>query len=560
MNIRQNIESFVYGYLDFLTERIYREGQECEYLGVKGLYESEKFVKGQLIHSLANLCLYYRRGGDAARFDRVWERLVAAVDLLQDDRLRTWGMLSALRGCYELKKAGVFDRLPDQSRELLENRTRYTDFYDTETNALKGGLPTNYYQVAMACAGLREAMGFDAPGVCDRIKDRLIRLMEQGGGGWMDEQIPFGRYDRYSLMVTSEFSDTLDLIGREVPRFILDNLHAAAMIALASANRRGDGVIYGRSLSVHGDCAYLEILSSALRHRLLDENQIPVALAYAGAILDKTEHFWFDRSRMSFNLWFDGRTTNSYRQSHRVLEVNLDMMNHLLSTLANLDAAGLADREPGQLPADPAAWRVLRTDFQNIPGHLCTLYTLRRGGLYLQLPLVGLGNRVHSAAYLPFPALAERLEAYPDAFVPFLTPLYTLADGRQVMPVQYYSAISEETGEDRVTVTVRGTLADVDFSKRNPSDTGLPFTAVYRFEGASLEVLFDTAAPVAAAVMSYGMGNRSPRVKFFGFGSVSERRVVRETMYHTPHGAHLYLTTARGTGGRVGYRFDRLPE
>ena len=118
----------------------------------------------------------------------------------------------------------------------------------------------------------------------------------------------------------------------------------------------------------------------------------------------------------------------------------------------------------------------------------------------------------------------------------------------------------EEVGEDRVTVTVRGTLADVDFSKRNPSDTGLPFTAVYRFEGALLEVLFDTAAPVAAAVMSYGMGNRSPRVKFFGFGSVSERRVVRETMYHTPHGAHLYLTTARGTGGRVGYRFDRLPE
>ena len=153
------------------------------------------------------------------------------------------------------------------------------------------GASTNYYQVAMACAGYREVLGWGIDGECDKIKNKLLNIMQEASDeGWMDEQPPYGRFDRYTLLIPAELIDTLNSIGKELPEFALKNLKDSADLALARHNPRGDGVQYGRSLSVHGDCAFLEVLSTALRVGLIDEDMKPLALSFSGAILKKSPH------------------------------------------------------------------------------------------------------------------------------------------------------------------------------------------------------------------------------------------------------------------------------
>lgn len=163
---------------------------------------------------------------------------------------------------------------------------------------------------------------------------KLLKILETSStNGWMDEQPPYGRFDRYSLLVASETYDTLESLGKTIPDSMSKNLKNSAEIILFMANNRGDGINYGRSLSSYGDSAALEILSSAAACGLLDETQQKQAITYSLRIIEKLKHFWYDENRKSFNLWWDGRNTNKYRNISRILEANLDMAIHLLIVL-----------------------------------------------------------------------------------------------------------------------------------------------------------------------------------------------------------------------------------
>ena len=71
-------------------------------------------------------------------------------------------------------------------------------------------------------------LGWGIDGECDRIKNKLLDIMTGfSAEGWMDEQPPFGRYDRYSILISSELIDSLNAINKEVPEFAIKNLKDA---------------------------------------------------------------------------------------------------------------------------------------------------------------------------------------------------------------------------------------------------------------------------------------------------------------------------------------------
>ena len=149
--IRSLITKNVYDHIEFYTDIVYKNGEDAEYLGIKLMDEPEKFVKGAFIHSTVRLYLHYESIGDA-RTEKALAKMIYSIRLLENDVLKTWGKLNALRGACALFKARKLDVLPEDCIALLRDKTDIDDFYDRENNLLRGAA-SNYYQVAMACAG-----------------------------------------------------------------------------------------------------------------------------------------------------------------------------------------------------------------------------------------------------------------------------------------------------------------------------------------------------------------------------------------------------------------------
>lgn len=549
--VRSLINGFVWEHLEYYVDMVDRGGEDTVFEGIRVLDEREKFVHGALVNATAQLYIHYVKENDK-RADLTLQRLKKFIGFIEPHPCKTWGKLSVLRALAHLKKASLLDSIAPETLEMLKEKTDYEDFFNKETLELKGA-PTNYMQVAMACAGLRELIGFENDGYCDKIRDKFLSILKNGAiDGWMDEQVPYGRFDRYSMLVTSELSDTMSDLNKEFPEFAADNLRKMAKLCVFMANNKGDGINYGRSLSCHGDGACVEALSSAFMRGLVDEADKDVAIAYSVKIIEKTLNFWYNSQKRSFDIWWNGRSTNRYRQVHRVLEVNLDMANHLLTTLNNFELAGLADSEPKTVIKTPENWICKVVPFKEGADTTAKTVVLRKGDTVAMLPLIGLGSLYFGAAYQPYPAICGILEGAPEAQMPYLVPQYTLADGTLARPIQYYSDVSVSDENGNITVTAKGTLCAL--GERLPSKANGSFTSVFEFASDAVTASFTAEVDVKSIETVIGVHNENNVITPYGFDT--SEPIATEGVYDfmTPHGPIVKAEKLTKNGnGTVGY-------
>ena len=550
--IRELIEKFMYEHLEYHISMVDEGGDDTVFRGIRVMDDPVKFVKGALINTTVSLYLYYLKNGDA-RAEKTLAALKKFVKSASEDRMETWGKLSTLRGMAKLYKAGKLDVIPSEHIELLKEKTNYEDFFSKSELRLRNAA-TNYMQVAMACAGLRELMGWDTEPYCEKIRDKFISIAMDGNeNGYMDENPPMARFDRYSILVTSEMSDTLGDVERDVPQKVLDNLAHAAKMCIGMANEKGDGINYGRSLSCHGDGAVLEIIASAFARGLIAPEDKDTALLYSIRITEKIFNFWYDKSLRSFNIWWDGRSTNKYRQDHRVLEVNMDMANHMLTTLANFEEAGLADTLPSldKLPA-PKEWTVSEFDFLNTPEQVAKTVVLRRGDTLVMLPLVGIGNWYEKSGYMPCPNICGVIEAAPEAPYPFFIPEYKTENGDTYRPIQFYTSVTTKQDRSAVKLRALGDLAKCGDKQPVRSEYG--FEVNFVFEGDVIRAEYVTALKNANATMLIGYHGDTIDCKVFGFDGETEENVDGVYDFKTPAGAITKAITYRAsTVNTLGY-------
>ena len=532
-SISSLINGFVWEHLERFVGLVDEGGEETVFEGVSVLDEPEKFVHGALVNATANLYVHYVKKDDP-RAEITLRRLNKFLSFVLKTDVRTWGKLSCLRGLYALHSANLLEKISHDTLEILKIKTDYSDFYNKEKNEIIS-LPTNYYRVAMACAGYREMLGWDTERFSERIREKLVGIIAKGSeSGWMDEEPPHGRFDRYSIILSSEFADTALDLSLEVPEFLKNNLKSAAEMSLLMANNSGDGVNYGRSLSCHGDATPLEIFSSAAALGLLEEKNIPLAVAYSVRILEKILGFWYDGEKGSFDIWWRGRSTNKYRQVHRVLEVNLDMAMHLITTLRNFDRAGISELtlEDGIIE-ESDSWSLSRVDF-TADGKK-SLFILKKRNTFALLPLIGLGSVCDWAAYMPFPAICGKLEAAPQAHMPFLVPEYSLGDGCFARPIEFYDCISYSNVNCGFVIVAEGNLAFLKGGTAEKSE--YRFKTVYTFSGSVIEASFTTDAPYSEAKMVSGIHSANDKLETFGFDSSSVIDTDGEYDFKTPSGA-----------------------
>ena len=516
--IKSVIESFVYPHLEYFTDMVYKQRDDTVFRGVRVLDDKEKFTQGALVNGASLLYTYYAKTKDERQAE-VLARLHCFIDLAASTQCKTWGKLGILRGYNALYENGLSDKIKADYLELIKDKTNYEDFFDKATIDVPG-MATNYMHVAMACAGYREKFGWENESYAKRIKDKLTSIISGSNElGWMDDEIPYGRYDRYSLVLSSEFFDTAADIDLTVPDEILKNLKDAAEISLFLANKQGDGILYGRSVPAHGDATGAEILASALAAGLVESQSIPLALAYIMQVVKKLIEVWYESDNRTFNMWWGGRSTNHYRGIGRILEVNLDLANHLCTILKNLERAGLADTEVSiDSIHEPTEWNMLKVTFSEHEENVKKCIFLRRGNLLVSLPFTGLGrNWGLRSAYYPFPVISRIIEASPIAKFPFFVPEYTDKKGGKFRPCQHFTSVKAECDNDCARVSINGYLSSAE--SNTPERSDYPFSAVYNICAGKASAVFSTSEELTSAEMVIGKISDLASITTRGFDS-----------------------------------------
>lgn len=516
--IRKTVEEFIYPFYERFTDMVYRGGEDTVFEGVRVLDDDIKFTHGALVNAAATLYAYYVKVGDS-RADEVLDRLHYFIKIAASNVCKTWGKLAILRGFCTLSDAGLVDRIRPEYVELAKEKTNYEDFFDKEKLCLID-LATNYMQVAMACAGMRERLGWENDGFSAKIMDKLSEILNGDTiGGWLDDEIPYGRFDRYSFVLTSEFADTARIAGLPLPDYVIKNIRLAADAMLFLANNRGDGVCYGRSLAIHGDSTPVEVLSTAFAEGLIKDSERDTALRYILAIYKKKLSFWYDEKRGAFNMWWDGRGHDAYRPVDRLLETNLDTVNHLYMQLRNLELAGVCDIEIDGEIEEPESWQSYEMDFVSTERDVRKTVLLKRKGALAMLPFVAFGNKHgNHSSYYPFTAFSGgALEAAPQATYPYFVPEYTDEAGVKYRPVQYYDRVELTRGGDIIRIHAEGDLSIIEGKEAHRSN--IRFTLDYEISNCEINVAINSGRKMLYAEMITSDNNRFTGIIANGFDS-----------------------------------------
>ncbi len=540
--IRTILEPALYEQMARWADLVAEGGNDAVFDGVRLL--DAQMVRGTVVRTVMELIVWTakRRDPSEAHWREVLDRIFR---LNEGHRIETWGKLSILRGLALMQSAGVPLSLSDGTVETLIEQTDVNDYFDRETLDVHRGYPSNYLLVAMSTIGYRERLGWENGGYCQKLADRIVSLMQsESKDGWLDEQLPEGRFDRYTFESLLSFVDNFTAAGYGLPPYILDCLKREADVCLTFANRRGDGFNYGRSLAVYGDTVPTNLLASALAHGCAEDRE--TALEYCAAVSEKMLGFWYVKERGLFDVWHDGRAADGYRNYARVMELNLDAAHQLLNMERQLEKAGLADTPlTGKLP-QPEKWTADELTFREDERGPRSLVTLRRGDLLVMLPLIGPGSAYKNSAYLPFPSLCGVIEAPPESALPYFVPEYRDRFDRIYRPMQFYEKITVERGNDLAVITARGKLAVCRDDR--PKKSEVPFVSVYRFEGNRITATFE--AETAGGDVQMLLGTKSnARMEPFGFDKVGAFPAFGQHDVCTPHGA---MTDVRYCFGRAG--------
>lgn len=543
-----HIESRMRAHLEKLVLLMHREGKSARLAGVTLLNEGNDFILGALVHAAYRLW----RTGEGEEKRLLFSALSTFFAWTEDAPCGTWGKMSLLSVLCDMKERGELSLLSPALLTVLRKKTDIGDFYDRSRHELIGKA-ANYLHVAATCISRRAKLGWETEDTQKAVTARLLAaISSRDACGFLDDEPPEGRFDSYTFMVMREIPDQCAEAGIAVPEAALSNLRTAATAFLKMANARGDGFVYGRSLSVYGDTAPIGLLLSAMKRDLLTEEEKKLAYAYILAILDKLSRFWYDEKRGIFNIWFDGRATDGYREVHRLLEVNLGIGENILNTVEDLTSLGLWGETPIEIPS-PATWEAHTVSFLDTEDQKAAAVILRYKDTLAMLPLVGSGSVSSFAKYLPFPGIAGVLEAAPQSYAPYLVPEYK-KDGEIFRPIQYYTSIRTETTPSGVRVTAEGNLAHPSLWPSRPTRTHNTFLAEYLFEGDIITASFQTDLPFDRVRMQTATTGREASLRAFGFARSEEIPLgKKDTM--APHGAYTsaFMHTA-DSAPSVGWR------
>lgn len=382
--------------------------------------------------SIAEMGLYEARKGGKA-----FSQLYAA------QALRHFGT--------DLSKNAVWQSMNDAERQEWAALLDATRIYDPKTREVIN-LPENYLGVAARIAAYAYEFGVMRDrAFLDSLIERAARQFTDGAI-YADDDLPNGRYDRYSNEYIRFCWKAAEVVGR---KDILDKLRASMKVQMRLwwdlVSDKGYGYNWGRS---QGLVSYLDTLEIAA---FLGENPEfrPAALADIASVYNLAWR-WIRGSyiddRHTFDLFAYGRGNYAYISVQREFQQIATSFAKIIvahdSFIKTLEAEKLAT-----IPNAPRFNNVARFEFfSKSKDRPEGVWVVRQGNLHFALPIT-VGTKPGISDYLAAPFGLAGFAAPVEEVYPSLVPFLEMADGKTYVASEGSSLIEPSADGQSLRVT-----------------------------------------------------------------------------------------------------------
>lgn len=451
---------------------------------VVGALATGEFSWGTFMRALA---AYSELSGQSTVAGRNVPRLIGQIGLIEARNggksfAQMYAALALRSFGLNLAANPVWQSLDPGERAAWRSLLDPSRFYDRKTRQVIG-LPQNYYGVAARVVAIDAQLGILKDHTF--VNDVLDRAAQQftSGALYADDDIPHGRYDRYSneyaryVYFAAEDAGRKDILAAMRPT-LETQMHT--WWDLLSPD--GYGYPWGRSL---GDISYMdtiEIVAFLAQHPQFRPAPMPrLAAAYYAAWRHLEGDFIPGRPLL--NVFGFGRGNYSYIDPSREWQQTTAFFGKLAAAQKMFDSVMRQERI-ASFPSSPALPEVARFDYFRHGPPSAGVWLVRRGALRFALPITG-ATHPGVADYLPAPYGLPGFSNPVEQFVPALAPYLELADGRVVVAAGLASQIVPEAGGLSLKATWNR-WSELGSKPGSAADTGLADEVTWTIRGNTL--------------------------------------------------------------------------
>lgn len=334
----------------------------------------------------------------------------------------------------DLSKNAVWQSMTEAERKEWHALLDPARFYDKDKHEVIN-LPENYLGVAARVAAMSWQMGvLKDRSMVDSVVERAAKQFLDGAI-YADDNLPTGRYDRYSNEYVRFCWDAADIAGRQdIKEKLKPSIKQQMKLWWDVVSPQGYGYNWGRSQGLVSYLDTLEIVSFLAQNPEFRPAPLPELAALYNQAWRWIRADYSDKTHM-FNVFGYGRGNYSYINPSREWQQTGTGFGKLILAHDGFIKA-LANENVTEFPAEPSLPQVKRFEWFAQGGKKEGVWLVRQGKLRYALPIT-VGTKPAISDYLPapfgLPGFAAPVEEVYPSFVPFLTltdgNVYAASDG-----------------------------------------------------------------------------------------------------------------------------------
>lgn len=382
----------------------------------------------------------------------------------------------------DLNTNPVWHELTPSEQDAWRSLLDPTRFYDPKTRHVIN-LPENYFGVAARVVTMDYQLGI----ITDRafVDDVLNRAAEQftNGALYSDDNIPTGRYDRYSNEYVRYVYEAAENVGRkDLMQALEPSLKAQMRTWWDLLSPDGYGYPWGRSLGVISYIDTMEIVGFLGRHSQFRPAPLAqLASAYYAAWQSLMKNYQPERHLL--NVFGFGHGNYSYINLEREWQQTTAFFGKVAGAHKNFVAVIQAEHL-SSFPARLQLPNLARFEFFRKGARPAGVWLVRQKEIRFILP-VTTGTRPGVSDYLPAPYDLTGFAPPVEQRLPTVTPYLELTDGRVIVAADGADEIvPSEDGNSLRAVWRKWAL--VEGKAGETVDPGLATEVSWNFSGNTL--------------------------------------------------------------------------
>ena len=452
---------------------------------VLGVLTTGEFSWGTFMRALAS---YSALSGQRTLAGKDVSQFVGQIGLIESKNggktfAQLYAALSLRSFGSDLKANALWQSLTPEQQTAWRSLLDPTRFYDPKTRQVIN-LPENYFGVAARVVSMDYQLGI----ITDRsfVDDVLNRAAEQftSGALYSDDNIPAGRYDRYSNEYARYVYESAENVGRkDLMQALEPTLKAQMRTWWDLLSSDGYGYPWGRSLGVISFIDTMEIVGFLGKHPQFRPAPLDLlASAYYAAWRSLMKDY--QRDRHLLNVLGFGRGNYSYITAEREWQ----QTTAFFGKVAGAHKSFLEAMQTEHINSFPAYLRlpdVARFEYFRKGSRPAGVWLVRQKNIRFVLPITT-GTKPGVSDYLPAPYDLAGFAPPVEQQLPTVTPYLELADGRTIVAGDGADEI--QPGEDGHTLrVVWHRWALVGGKAGQTVDPGLTTEVTWSFVGNTLQ-------------------------------------------------------------------------